>query len=399
MSQSRTYLAGLLVVLLSIATAVGYVTGRQTDSSKIASFLDSSTNSPTAESLIGPPTEIFVQGRLEPKDGIIHVAAIPGERIKSVEVAEGDLVEKGQRLIVLQSAQLRELERSTAELRLDEAKRKLEIEQQSAAQRVKLAELESQQLQVEQERSDVQYNGIALLEKQLEVAQDDLTRYRSLEDSKVLSPQNVRQQELLVEKLKLDVNQARSEFDAGQKALAMRSEAARANLDAAQFALQNLETSNPLGSLAAVIQVAKMQQELSQINAPSPGTVIRVLAHDGELIGNTPMLQLADLRQMVCIAEVHEADLQYLQDGQTVEITSQALPRKLTGKVELGEVPWLLGAPQLKNPDPFAFVDRRTANVRILIDPDQVDDAKFLNLQVDVRIQTKADRPPAQAAQ
>jgi hypothetical protein len=34
-----------------------------------------------------------------------------------------------------------------------------------------------------------------------------------------------------------------------------------------------------------------------------------------------------------------------------------------------------------------------------LIDPDQVDDAKFLNLQVDVRIQTKADRPPAQAAQ
>ena len=49
------------------------------------------------------------------------------------------------------------------------------------------------------------------------------------------------------------------------------------------------------------------------MRAPCDGTILEVYARQGERVANTPILQMGDLRQMVCVAEVHEAILKDLE--------------------------------------------------------------------------------------
>ncbi len=110
------------------------------------------------------------------------------------------------------------------------------------------------------------------------------------------------------------------------------------------------------------------------MRAPCDGTILEVYARQGERVANTPILQMGDLRQMVCIAEVHEASLKELEikkisddpdDGKLVPardypvtIRSAALEQDLQGRViEIGR---LIGAPSLRDPNPLAQSDRRT---------------------------------------
>ena len=112
------------------------------------------------------------------------------------------------------------------------------------------------------------------------------------------------------------------------------------------------------------------------------GPILEVYARQGERVANTPILQLGDLRQMVCVAEVHEENLKDLEvktvpdsadDGKlvpardyAVTIRSAALEQDLHGKVvEIGR---LIGAPALRDPNPLAQTDRRTVRVRIELD-------------------------------
>ena len=80
----------------------------------------------------------------------------------------------------------------------------------------------------------------------------------------------------------------------------------------------------------------------------------------GERIANTPLLLMADLQQMICVAEVHEASLKELEireeDGRlvparkyTATIKSVALTKALEGEVL--EVGRLIGAPEIARPE------------------------------------------------
>jgi HlyD family secretion protein len=88
---------------------------------------------------------------------------------------------------------------------------------------------------------------------------------------------------------------------------------------------------------------------------------------------------------MVCVAEVHEADIAKIQLGSPVTLQSAALPKTLNGKVS--RVDRVVGPPQMRSPNPLARSDFRSIPVWIAIDTADVPHAaNRINLQVEVAI-------------
>ena len=96
-------------------------------------------------------------------------------------------------------------------------------------------------------------------------------------------------------------------------------------------------------------------------------------------------MQVANLEEMQCVAEVVDRLVGAVKIGQTAAITSPALDKPLSGKVvSIGR---FVGQSTMQQPNPFALVDRKTVDVRIQIDDSDIDVAnKLVNLQVSVEI-------------
>jgi len=105
------------------------------------------------------------------------------------------------------------------------------------------------------------------------------------------------------------------------------------------------------------------------------------LAQVGDVASHTPLMQVADLNHMDCIAEVPDRMIAQIELGDPVEIESQALPNPLAGKVV--EISPVVGSSRLPNPNPMALIDRKTVEVRIEINGAHVATAaKLIQLQV-----------------
>ncbi|MCA9214217.1 MAG: HlyD family efflux transporter periplasmic adaptor subunit, partial [Planctomycetales bacterium] len=205
----------------------------------------------------------------------------------------------------------------------------------------------------------------------------------------VVTQQQFEQQRLLVDKMKDDLRQARFDLESSLESAKLGIDAAKADLNMATVAAENIESTIPTGSLQKKSELAQQQFDMTQIVSPIDARVIRTFLREKELIGNSPVFQLAATDKMICVAEVYESNLRFVDEGQRVTINSPALPVQLSGTVsKKGSV---IGSPTLKNPSPLARVDRRTAEVEITLDDDSIETAKqFISLQVNVKIDTTA---------
>jgi ABC exporter DevB family membrane fusion protein len=155
--------------------------------------------------------------------------------------------------------------------------------------------------------------------------------------------------------------------------------------DAAKENSQLFNESKAIESLEKQIELLQIQLESTRIIAPSNSTVLAVMASVGETAGPTPVIDVANLSHMICIAEVHEADVRRLSIGDKAILSSAALPNIITGKVI--RIDTMVGSPQMRLPNPMARSDFRAVPVRIDIDPEhQAVAAKLVQLQVDVTI-------------
>jgi multidrug resistance efflux pump len=118
--------------------------------------------------------------------------------------------------------------------------------------------------------------------------------------------------------------------------------------------------------------------------------VVAINTRVGETAAQYPLIELADVSEIICEAEVVETDAALIAPGQIVKITSPALPQELHGKVlRRGQ---LVGRPQLAVADPLAKADYRSILVAIEIDSADVPIAsKWLQLQVSVEIVVASD--------
>jgi HlyD family secretion protein len=365
---------------------------------------------------------IVAQGRLQPLGGLVSVILPPGQQIGEVHVRELDSVVAGKtRLLTLKSRELLQLHVDlaaaqktevalefarnrlnadlavrSAEQTLDSARFRLQQLQSSTGIRVSEMELDSARFRLQQLQSST---GIRVAEMELDSARSQLDSLTALSrDPLTATLVSLRELERLrtgVETSQLQLDAAREEHRTGLEAASNAVTAAEASLaDARQAAemARQVEVESQSPQLAE--EIARKQLAEAEVLAPVSGTVLRVLLQPGETVTTSPVMQLGDLEQMECVAEVSELFASRIEPGFDATLTSPSIGRPLAGKVtSVGQV---IGMASLPDPSPLALVDRKTIEVRILLDAEDVPAARgFSNLQVTVELAPSRGDGPA----
>ncbi|MBM3999955.1 MAG: HlyD family efflux transporter periplasmic adaptor subunit [Planctomycetes bacterium] len=347
---------------------------------------------PAASGAAPERESVWALGRVAPADGLVDLHGTPGDRLVDLLVVKGQSVDVGSPLGRFESELLRAAERDLLKEQRREARDRLEAETETA--RAKLA---SARLLVEQARETaalgerVIERRIEALEAVVEQSERDVERTTVLvrDAPQLVSMRELEQQQLLLRKAQAELAAAEAERESERVAADYRRRVAESQYGEAELAVAQVMKSDPLDSLELQEREADERWKRSTFRSPVGGQVVRVFAKAGERIGQRPLLQVADLSRMVCVAEVAFDQVGRIEVGHEARVHSRAFgdggkPVPLRGKVV--EVGALAATPELRQIDPFAATDRHTFEVRVeLAAEDCAKAARFVNLQVDVQ--------------
>ena len=306
-------------------------------------------------------------GRIEPMSRVrklSHPGGMATTRIDQVLVQEGDVVVAGQLLAVFADAGQKDAAVAQSEAALAQAQASLA--KTLAAGRP--SELAAQRARV---------SALALQE---EINRRDASR----------------SDRLVVSGAGPEATAERNRF-AAQRSAAERAEA--------QAQLETLSKSRPEDLALAEAAARRAEAELlkaradawlSRVYAPIAGTIMKVYARPGDLVGGDGLMDLADLTRLDVVADVFETDLPRLRVGaeasvvapgfMTPGVTSTGETRRYAATVR--EIGWLVRRSIQATNDPVAAVDARTVEVRLTLSPDAVKQLeRRTNMQVQVSIQ------------
>jgi HlyD family secretion protein len=341
-----------------------------------------------------PKTAVSALGYLQPEGDLIHLSAplLPngmGSRVERLLKQEGDWVEAGEAIAILDNFESLQAAVQQAERRVEVAQARLAQVQagaqagELAAQRATIAHLQAE-LQGQLEAQD---QRLTRLQAELAHAQTEYTRYRDLFrqgavsasqlDSRQLARVAAEEQwnEAQVQRSRMETT-LREQINAAQATLSQIAEVRPTDIQAAQAELQS-----------AIADVAKARADLNltTVRAPTAGQILKIYARPGEVVGNQGILALGQTQQMNVMAEVYELDVGHVRVGQTATITADALPNALRGEVT--QVGLQVNAQNVLSTDPVANVDQRVVEVKIRLDPAESQRvAALTNLQVKVVI-------------
>ena len=341
------------------------------------------------------PDRITALARLEPEGGVINISGTPGDRLAELKVHRGAQVKKGEVLAVLESRSLRQAELELSQAQLESAQKRGAAEEKYAAALRREAELAHKQASLERLSVEAQQEKIAGLKVSVQSAEDDLSRLQALRSSasssetEIISEQQLEHQRALAEKARRDLASAQAELKKLQQSIELSEQQASAKVNTAEANEARIPSTLELDSLRKSVELAQRRLELTVLHAPNDGEILKVMLSEGETIAQQPILQMADTRRMVAVAEIYENDALHVKLGSPAEVQCEALHAPLKGKVVY------VGSMVLKNSvtslNPTASADLRVVEARILLDPDP-DAQRLINLQVTVKI-------PAEPAQ
>ncbi len=374
----------LVLLFIVGAFGVGWLLGTRTPNALVTSTAPEESD---ATLMIA---RVVAQGKLVPANGIHNVLTSPGQRIESVLVAENDAVVANKtQLATVEGEQVLDLQTDLVDAQADEALAQLDQKILRAKSSLVAAEAAVQSAKWKRAQAD---KGIDLTvsHKQVDVANEKLARLLKLQEDPdtqlYVSAGEVVDQQLAIEQAESQIEAARRKQKSALEASLLAVDVALQSRDSAQRALQALEGLRKNQRSATLSkQIAADKRAAARIISPVSGTVLKVLAKQGDVSGNLPLIQIADLSDMQCIAEVVDRLVGAVKIGQRATITSPALETPISGKViSIGR---FVGQSTMPQPSPFALVDRKTVDVRIKIDADDVDTAnQLVNLQVTVEI-------------
>ena len=306
---------------------------------------------------------VHALGRLEPASRILELSPESGNEgatIRELLVREGQDVEAGAVLAILDNDVRREA--SVAEAR--------------AA--LKAAEAKLAQVQAGAKSGDIaaQEAALALTRQQTTVARRELDRARELHQRKALSVDDLENKQWELDRLVIEQQRASGQLDSLREIRETDVQAATAEVTRAQAALESAETL-----LAA-----------SRIHAPVAGRILRIHARPGERLGTDGVLELGDVREMQAVAEVFEADVSLLREGLSAEVVVDGSGDRLTGRVV--EIGHLVARKVVLTNDPVSDTDARVVEVRVSLDAESsAKVARLSNARVEVKI-SLADPAP-----
>lgn len=345
---------------------------------------------------------VHAQGSLLPAQGVLRLTSTPGNRIEEVLVKPAEQVKAGEQLVRLASDRAREEELRLLDERIAEARQLWELEVAEADESVAQAERAVQQAELNRRHAAEQVEFVRQAGQTVELARRPLQRLEQAAQDPatrtLISGVELDRQRLAVEQADQQWRQSQLAATQAQEAAEIAVEAAQRQLAAAQQIRARLEPAKSLDVLRQQRVVLETQQEIARIVAPVDGTILRVEANPGDSVGQLPLVEMADLSTVHCLAEVHEADAPRVSIGQTARMQSAALAVPLTGRVV--QIDSLVGRPQLRSPNPLAPVDFRAVGVTIELDRESaVRAARWIQLQVEVTIDTpQQEEQPREAA-
>jgi len=161
---------------------------------------------------------------------------------------------------------------------------------------------------------------------------------------------------------------ARVEADAATAA-AQLLDAERANSEqlgqVAGAAVDAEDTAARIVAAQAELDAARIALDQTVLIAPTDGVILRRAAEVGALVtpgGPTPMLSMADLRQLEIRAEIDEADVAGIAPGQAAYVTAAAYGKRRF-PVRVIRVTHEVGRKTVRDEDPRAGIDTRVLDV------------------------------------
>lgn len=319
------------------------------------SINSSKASESATDSLMTFPSRITAMGRMEPQNNLIRVAPPSSRgrsRIKTLHIAEGDFVKRGQLIAEFDVVDERRSNLVVAEQNLAITKRRYEVSKgESQASRIKLRRLEYE----------------------LTKAERDLGRYRNLYNNGAFSLSDLDAVKLVRDKAREMLEEHKASFE---------------RIDGQQVGTSLLKegvSEANIKLVAAEVSKARHYLEQAMVRAPQDGYILKLLKHVGEEVDQRGLLLMGDTSKMVTVAEVYENDVKHIKEGQKALISSKALSSPARGTVI--SVGSLVYKNDIIGDDPTADVDTRVFEVRILMDAsDEL--KKMSRLQVNVEIQS-----------
>jgi len=333
--------------------------------------------------------QISAQGRLQPLGGVVQLSSLPGDRIASIDVEVGQPIQAGDLLITLESEQAKKLELEGAMLKLADVR----AQHQAQLRDAELAVTTSQGKQIAANQQHAQ--AVAAADRVQEQKESITTLERQVQTLERLRDDPLTKAAIG----SLELDSKRTELRNAVQSLAQAELASKHAIEASELAIQQatelhrnaaatheaLLAANPIATIEKQIELIQLQLKQSSIRSPLTGIVVQITSSAGERTATIPLIQVADLSKMACVAEVHEADIASVAPGQRVEMKSAALARPIRGKVI--RIDRSIGSAQMRSPNPLSRSDFRSVPVWIEIDaPDSPLASERLQLQVDTLI-------------
>lgn len=334
-------------------------------------------------------------GRIEPENETIQVAAPPtlggASRVAQLLIKEGDWVEAGQIIALLDS-------HNRQQAALQEAQKQVRIAQARLAQvqaGAKPGEIAARRATVQSLEAELsgemaaQQAAIPRLEAALKNAQAEYSRNQILYSEGAISASQLDSRRLVLQAAEAELNAATATLNRTQTTL-------QAKIDEAVATVQQVAEVRPTDIAIAQAEVEgaiatlnrlQADLELTQIRAPEAGQILQIHTRAGEMVTEHGIIELGQTNQMMVIAEVYESDISKIRPGQRVTITSSSntFPGDLSGTVE--RIGLQVAKRDVLDTDPTAATDARVVEVHIRLNPTASQQVSGLtHLQVNVAI-------------
>jgi HlyD family secretion protein len=304
------------------------------------------------------------------------IGARPGARIQRIAVAQGDRVQAGAVLAILEGH--------------DQAEAQLAVALAQKARAEHHRAVKKQQLALEREQADkLQAARLQMAPRVLAARQrwsEIAGLFKQLAEDKTLPPRD--RLEILLKNHDAEVQNLRGEQELKAIEIAQQIVPRQRKLED-----EELEGKGPDQDLLdRQVDLARSGIRAAEVRAPRAGEVLDLMAHEGE-VSSGPLLLFGDTAAMAAIAEVFQADAPRVRVGDPA--TVQVLGQTVAGKVTA--VGGVVARNQLTSLDPRALQDRRVVKVTVQLD-DPAPARRLVNMEVDVAIDVGAGEAPGAAS-
>ena len=351
-----------------------------------------SRTAPPTQTAAPKPIKVTALGRLEPRTEVLKLSApqaLDGDRVMELLVKQGDRIQAGQVIAILDS-------RDRLQPALQEAQEKVRNAQAQLAQvqaGAKSGEIAAQKQQVLRLQAELQGElatqqaTISRRQSELKNAQVEYDRYQSLATDGAISSSNFDQKRLTFDTAKAQLREAQSNQNLKADSLRAQIQEARATLDkiaeVRPVDVQKAQTEVDMAISAAKKAEAELQQ--AYIRAPITGQILKIHTRPGEKLSSDGIVDLAQTDDMVAIAEIYQTDIDKIRLGQSATITGQGFSGAVKGTVS--EIGLQVSRQNVFSAEPGENLDRRVVEVKIRLNPASSKRvAGLTNLQVQTAI-------------